>query len=241
MPSLARALYDRLAVAPNPFRFDPRLDRLVERLCAGGGPGFLVLNLGSGSTSYGKSVVNQDLFPFRGVHLCGDAHRLPFRDGAFDGMLLRGVLEHVRSADVVVAEAKRVLREGAFLYVEVPFLQPYHLSPEDYRRFTLPGLSAFLSDFAEEESGVQIGPGSTLAWVLRETIASTFAFGSAWWYRKILTIVGWGTFWIRSLDRIARPGPYLSNSASALYFLGRKRAGAADPPGGSPREGPGAP
>jgi SAM-dependent methyltransferase len=237
MPSLARRLYDRMAVAPNPFRFDPRLDRLVETLCADEQPGFRVLNLGSGSTSYGASVVNQDLFAFRGVHLCGDAHKLPFKDGVFAGMLLRGVLEHVRSADIVVAEARRVLREGAFLYVEVPFLQPYHLSPEDYRRFTLPGLRAFLSDFTEEESGVQIGPGSTLAWVLRETVASVLAFGSPWVYRKILTLVGWTTFWLRYLDRVARPGPFVAHSASAIYYLGRKRGGQAVAPLDVPRAG----
>jgi hypothetical protein len=34
--------------------------------------------------------------------------------------------------------------------------------------------------------------------------------------------MGWSTFWIKYLDRWVAPGPFVSNSASALYFLGRK-------------------
>jgi hypothetical protein len=104
----------------------------------------------------------------------------------------------------------------------VPFLQPYHMSPEDYRRFTLPGLRSFLLGFEEIESGVQIGPASTLAWILRETLASILAFGSPWLYRKVLALSGWATFWIRYLDRLVVEGSYVANAASAVYFLGRK-------------------
>ena len=181
-----------------------------------------MLNLGSGTTAYGPHTVNLDVQPFRGVHVRGDGHRLPFREGAFSGVLLRGVLEHVRAPDTVRREVSRVLEPGGFVYVEVPFLQPFHLSPEDHRRFTLPGLRFFLGDFEEVESGVQIGPGSTLAWVLRETTAALFSFGSERRYRRALTLVGWGTFWLKYLDRVTARAPFVANSASAVYFLGRK-------------------
>ena len=224
---MARKLLGRVttavAVPPNPYRFDPRLDNLVERLCHDLGTGQRVLNLGSGSTDYGDRVLNLDLSAFPGVNVCGDGVRLPFRDETFDGALLRGVLEHVRSADAVRGEVQRVLRKGAFLYVEVPFLQPYHVSPEDHRRFTLPGLRAFLPGFGEIESGVQIGPGSSAAWVLREALASLLAFGSPWLYRKALALAGWSTFWMKYLDRLVVPAPHVAYAASAVYFLGRKR------------------
>ena len=216
-----RRLRDVLAVPPDPYRFDPRLEERVAVLCRQAeGP---VLNLGSGSTRYGERVVNVDLFAFAGVMVRADAGRLPFRDAVFAGALLRGLLEHVASADRVLSEAGRVLARGAFLYVEVPFLQPLHLSPEDHRRFTLPGLRALLSDYEEIDSGVQIGPGSTLAWVARETLASVLAAGSAWRYRKALALVGWGTFWLKYLDPLAGAAPHVATSASAVYFLGRKR------------------
>ena len=219
-----RRLYLWLVVPPKPFRFDPRCESLVDRLCKEAGEEAPVLNLGSGTTLYGKRVVNLDLRSFPGVDLCGDGERLPFRNGCFGGVLLRGVLEHVRSAEAVRAEALRVLREGGFLYVEVPFLQPFHLSPEDHRRFTLPGLKLFLSAFEEVEAGTQIGPGSTLAWVTPVSLATVFSLGSMRVYNKLFVLIGWATFWLKYLDRFVVPAPYAADAASAVYFLGRKRA-----------------
>jgi SAM-dependent methyltransferase len=218
-----RALYLRLLVSPNPFRMDPRLDHLVERICATAPVGSHVLNLGSRTTSYKGPVVNLDIEAFAGVDVVGDGGGLPFRNGAFHLVLLRGVLEHVSSAESVMREVGRVLEPRGQVYIEVPFLQPFHASPVDYRRFTLPGLQRFLIDFDELDSGVQIGPFSSLAWVLQEALASLLAFGSARRYRGGRTLFGWATFWIKYLDRWVAPGAHVSNSASALYFLGRKR------------------
>ena len=220
---LFRRLRLRLAVPPNPFRFDPRLDERVEQLCASVNLDQWALNLGSGSTKYGARTINLDIQPFRGVGVVADGHHLPFRDGSLSGAILRGVLEHVRSAEEVRRELRRTLAPGAFVYIEVPFLQPLHLSPEDHRRFTLPGLEAFLADFEYVDSGVQIGPGSTLAWVLRESLASVLSFGSKKAYSRLLAIVGWLTFWLKYLDLVTVAAPHLANSASALYFLGRQR------------------
>ena len=210
-----------LAVPPNPFRFDPRLDRLVAELCASIGENEIALNLGSGTTTHGERIVNVDMLDAPTVDVRSDAHHLPFRSKSFAGVLLRGVLEHVEDAETVMAEVCRVAAPGAFIYVEVPFLQPYHRSPEDYRRFTLPGLEAYLADLESVRSGVQVGPFSSLAWILRESLASLVSCGSSWWYRKAVAVFGWLTFWIRYLDAIVADAPHVSNSASALYFLGR--------------------
>jgi SAM-dependent methyltransferase len=222
--NLLRRAYLRLVVAPDPFRFDPRLEHLVRDLCGRGDGAQWILNLGSGKTRYGIRTINLDLQAHPTVQVRADGHQLPFRDAAFAGVLLRGVLEHVRSAEIVRDEALRVLKPGGFLYVEVPFLQPYHLSPEDYRRFTLPGLRSFLDRFTPIDSGVQIGPGSALAWVLREACAALVSFGSERAYRRALTLFGWGTFWLKYLDRAIVPAPHVAHSASAIYFLGEKSA-----------------
>jgi ubiquinone/menaquinone biosynthesis C-methylase UbiE len=152
-----------------------------------------------------------------------NGERLPFRNGTFAVVLLRGVLEHVSSPESVMWEVGRVLEAWGQVYIEVPFLQPFHASPDDYRRFTLPGLQVFLGAFDQLEAGVQIGPFSSLAWVLQEALASLLAFGSARRYRGGRAVFGWTTSWIKHLDRWVAPGPYVANSASALYFLGRKR------------------
>lgn len=54
----------------------------------------------------------------RGVR--GDAHRLPFPDGAFDRIIASEVLEHLPDDDVALAELRRVLRPGGTIAVTVP-------------------------------------------------------------------------------------------------------------------------
>lgn len=212
-----------LAVSPDPFLKSARNERLVDALVAGLQDGERGLNLGSGRTSYGSRVVNLDLGARGGVQVCGNGERLPFRDGTFSLVLVRGVLEHVRHSGVVRDEVRRVLRTGGRVYVEVPFLQPFHLSPEDHRRFSLPGLCHFLSDFERIDAGVHMGPGSTLSWITRELLASLLSFGSPSAYRKILALSGWLTFWIRYLDAVIVAAPHVAHAASAVYFLGEKR------------------
>jgi len=157
--TIFRRAYLRLAVPPAPFRFDPRQDRLVEDLCRSREAGEWVLNLGSGTTRYGPRILNLDIAPHEGVQVRADGQRLPFRDGSLSGVLLRGVLEHVRSADAVREEVLRVLEPGGFLYVEVPFLQPFHLSPEDHRRFTLRGWKPFSMASSGWSPGSRSAPG----------------------------------------------------------------------------------
>jgi SAM-dependent methyltransferase len=224
-----RRAYLWLVVPPDPFRFDPRLEEVVRGLLASVPSPEPVLNLGSGSTAYGSRVLNVDLQPFPGVQVVGDGERLPFRARSFAGVLLRGVFEHVRSAERLRDEVQRVLKPGGFVYVEVPFLQPYHLSPEDHRRFTLPGLKAFLADFEEAESGVQIGPFSALAWMLQEAVAALLSLGSPALYRRLRTPTGWGFFWLKYLDRWVAPSAHVAHAASAVYFLGRKKPGEPSP------------
>jgi ubiquinone/menaquinone biosynthesis C-methylase UbiE len=54
-----------------------------------------------------------------GAFLCSDAVRLPFRDGAFDVVLCRDVLHHVRAKQDVVAELFRVCHpDGRVIVIE---------------------------------------------------------------------------------------------------------------------------
>lgn len=54
------------------------------------------------------------------VAVQGDAHHLPFPDGAFDVVILSEVLEHLPNDSDAIAEANRVLRAGGTLAVTVP-------------------------------------------------------------------------------------------------------------------------
>ncbi len=60
------------------------------------------------------------------AHVIGDANRLPFRDGAFDGIMCSAVLEHLPEPGVMMTEVRRVLREDGLLFGYVAFLEPFH-------------------------------------------------------------------------------------------------------------------
>jgi SAM-dependent methyltransferase len=71
----------------------------------------------------------------------GPLERMPFDDDSFDAALCNAVLEHVVDADRAMSELARVVRPGGHIVVAVPFHQPYHANPGDFRRFTADGLA----------------------------------------------------------------------------------------------------
>jgi spore maturation protein CgeB/SAM-dependent methyltransferase len=75
----------------------------------------------------------------------GDASELPFKDGSFDTVMMGEILEHLTHPERVLAEARRVLREGGRLVVTVPHgLNAFH----DHKRSYYPvGLLELLRPF----------------------------------------------------------------------------------------------
>ena len=67
---------------------------------------------------------------------------MPFPDNRFDAILCNAVLEHVEQIEEVMGELARVLAPGGHAVLAVPFLQPYHQCPTDFRRYTADGLAA---------------------------------------------------------------------------------------------------
>lgn len=59
------------------------------------------------------------------IPVCGDATRMPFRDGCFDVVFHQGLLEHFRDPNPLLEENRRVLARGGALLVDVP--QKYHV------------------------------------------------------------------------------------------------------------------
>lgn len=74
-----------------------------------------------------------------GAFLC-DLTTIPRPDGSYDSILCNAVLEHVPDPEAVMAEFFRLLPSGGYLVVSVPFLQPFHPTPFDFRRFTRQGV-----------------------------------------------------------------------------------------------------
>jgi SAM-dependent methyltransferase len=141
-----------------------------------------VLNAGAGDRDLRSlipgRVYNQDIA--EGLHnadidIVSPLHRIPVAAGFFDAIVCNAVLEHVANPEEVMAEFARVAKPGAVLYLCVPFMQPEHLDPTDFQRYTLEGLSllaarhGFTVRAADGMHNVYV----TLAWIVREWLMAS--------------------------------------------------------------------
>lgn len=109
-----------------------------------------LLNAGCGNRDLGgwfaacgvAEVTSYDIASDLPGAVTGSLDAMPFADDSFDTILCNAVLEHVSSVDAVMAELARVLRRGGHAILAIPFLQPFHPCPGDYRRYTRDGLAA---------------------------------------------------------------------------------------------------
>jgi len=136
------------------------------------------------------SVVNVDLtLPWTQFAVRGNLEMLPFASDRFDTVLCNAVLEHVKSLDGVMEELARVLRPGGHLILAIPFLQPYHEAPTDFRRFTREGMKQLGDRFALRT--VALYPvhtiAQTLGWILWEHLVERDS--------RILKALCWPIIW----------------------------------------------
>lgn len=134
----------------------------------------IVLNAGSGKREIqiGERDLNIDITPENKPDILGDLHSLPLQDVSVDTIVSVAVLEHTRYPWIVAKEFHRVLRNGGYGIIAVPFLQPQHACPHDYVRFTEQGLIELMKyvGFEVIETGHVHHFGQTIAWLLWEYI-----------------------------------------------------------------------
>jgi len=186
-------------------------------------PDAAILNLGSGTRRVSSSAINVDLFPYKGVDIVADISRLPLREGTIDGIINEVTLEHVSDSRASLAEMQRVLKQGGYLYVVVPFMQGYHASPDDYHRWTPQGLTADLPAFEAIETGIMSGPTSALLWIFQEWLAMALSFNISALYRVLWVLLNILTFPIKVLDLLFSRYSMAWKIASSFYYLGVKR------------------
>ena len=139
------------------------------------------------------------------------------------------VLEHVRQPDRAVWEMARTSMAGGLVYIELPFLQGFHASPNDYQRYTSSGVAELLREYDDVEVGVCVGPSSALSWVLRGYLKGVLGgFGRNRTRNRIAEFVAaWLTVPIKYLDRIVADRPAAEDLASGFFAFARapKRLG----------------
>ena len=101
-----------------------------------------VLDIGGGTAhikDFRKDIISTDILSFPGIDVVADAHRLPFRDGLFSGVIMLDVLHHLERPIEFLGEAARVLKPGGCLAMIEPamttiawrFYDRFHEEPVD--------------------------------------------------------------------------------------------------------------
>jgi SAM-dependent methyltransferase len=197
-----------------------RIPLFVEHL----GPDATILNLGSGRTTFGPRVVNLDIGPLSAVDVVAVGEQLPVQSASLDGVITQGVLEHVPDLPATLAEIDRVLRPGGLVYHEAPFIQGYHASPNDFRRFTAVGMRELAPGYDVLEQGVAVGPSSAMMWIASEYLALLFSLGN----ETLLKVGRRGFPWLLSplkfADAWLEGHPRADLIASAFYIVAQKPA-----------------
>jgi SAM-dependent methyltransferase len=213
--------------APNAERMLAEMTKTGERarlLIIGSG------EIGAGSEAFYAAdidVVGIDIYGSEHVDAIADGHRLPFVDGAFDGVWVQAVLQHVLVPEEVVGEIHRVLKPDGLVYAETSFMQSVCERGFDFIRYTRSGHRWLFRHFAEVASGNVGGPGQSAVWALR------YLFRGLFRSEKIATLLSLAVFPLRFLDRLI-PADFASDAANGVWFLGRRSETAL-----SPREMPG--
>ena len=143
-----------------------------------------VLNLGGGEGQYSSwfgpscQVVNADLYSEADIVM--DANEIfPINNEEYDCVFSTYVMEHLFEPKNMVNESYRILKKGGKFIFTVPFLYPYHPSPNDCFRFCKDGLEHMLSEagFSKFEMTEMGGRFSFLLDQFRQEKISSAVFG----------------------------------------------------------------
>ena len=173
------------------------------------------LNLGCG-TSLGKAnLKNLDCYLGSNVDIVADLHQIPLAENSLDGVTSVAVLEHIK-------EPTRILKPGAIAHFNIPFMQPYHASPDDFQRFTSSGLRHLFRNFEIIELQSMGGPASAMVWLTTEFLSILLSFGIRQLH-ALLFILFTSILWpFKFLDIILRCYPTSQIMTSNFSLLLRK-------------------
>ena len=185
-----------------------------------------VLNAGAGDRDLSSLVegelCNQDIpegLHNRNIHILSPLSAIPRPDGFFNGVICNAVLEHVQDPDAVVKEFHRVLAPGGHLCLTVPFMQPEHLDPTDYQRYTRDGLKLLVerAGFSVVTVAVPHNVYVTLGW---------FAYGWLTAKDTIIYRILRGVLFPLLRYKSRNSATYVTAMASAYQLIAVKKGGA---------------
>jgi SAM-dependent methyltransferase len=138
----------------------------------------VVVDLGSGNHRMHPAVFALDGMDYPHIDIVCDMRRLPFRPGAIDAFASSSVLEHVFAVEDVLAQIDRATRTGGHSIHIIPFMYPFHASPDDFQRFTHIGAARMLRGWRIERQVAAAGPFTLFNAVAAELVAAILSLGS---------------------------------------------------------------
>lgn len=183
----------------------------------------IIINIGSGISRPHPEVLNLDIFPFKNVDIIASATALPIKDNSVDMIVSEATLEHIPDGEAAIKEISRVVKPNGFVYITLPFLMPYHASPNDYMRLTHEGLKQKFLAFEPIKIGMRGGPASALVTLLMYLFALPFsvisesAYNFATYFFMVILSP------LRIFDLLFFLFPKSIEVSTVLYFVGKKK------------------
>ena len=160
-------------IAPTfPFAYRKHVRRFLDENA-------VVVDIGSGNHRIDDRVITLDGTAYDAVDIVADLSSLPFRSESVDGIISRSVLEHIPDLSRLLSEIKRCVREGGYSAHLIPFLFPYHASPDDFQRLTASGAARLFEGWDIIEQRAATGPVTLFLVCFIEFLSTVFSFGWA--------------------------------------------------------------
>ena len=188
------------------------------------GPEHIIVNIGSGPRHLKgrRDIINVDIFSFHEVDIVADAADLPFKDESVDFLVNTALLEHTSEPLKIIKDMYRILRKGGKAFCFVPFIQPLHTAPDDFYRWTVPGIYESFSEFDELEVYMAGGPMSGFLWIFVEWISILLSFGCKFIHNIVFLVLMVLTSPLKILDVLMIKLPYAQNIASGFGIVAKK-------------------
>ena len=204
---------------------DARNVRLaIKKLLKNMPQNFRGLNIGAGNTNIHPNIKNLELKAGSNIDYVGSATNIPCVDNEFDLVIAQEVLEHINDPRKAVEEIHRVLKQGGYFYLQLPFIIGFHPCPNDYWRFTHQGIQELLehSKFKMSELKITAGPAVGFYRILVEFLSLSFSLGIPIMYKPMKLIAAIFCWPIKLLDPLLIKFKEANRIAGGYYIIGEK-------------------
>lgn len=159
-----------------------------------------IYDLGCGEMPY-KDWLLTHADQYTGVDWGGTLHQLkadivadlneplPIESEVADTVVSFSVMEHLREPQVFLNEAYRILKQGGYMVLQVPFMWWVHEAPHDYYRYTQYGLSYMFEKAGFSDINVYAQTGFWAMWTLKLNYQTTRLIRGPWLVRKTIAFL----------------------------------------------------